>query len=200
MAGSVLPFTELCHGCGLCSLACPTDAIGEGTREIGETQRGTKQNLLFHKGLMRIGEAMAPPLIREVRHQAAEDMSGADITLLDCPPGASCPVVQSLEDVDFAILVTEPTPFGLHDLTIAAQLLRKLGLDFGVVINRDGMGPDARPFLKEHNMTLLGAIPHSLEAAGAYSRGEMLYDAIPEVRDAVARLANAIAKREGAST
>ncbi|GAB7022508.1 ATP-binding protein [Salidesulfovibrio brasiliensis] len=197
MAGSIMPFTEMCHSCGLCMLACPARCISEGKREIGKALHATTDSLSFHHGLMRIGEAMAPPLIREVKNRAAKDMDAADVSILDCPPGASCPVVQSLENVDFAVLVTEPTPFGLHDLNIAVQLLRKLDIPFGAVINREGMGPDARPFLKENDIDLLGVIPHSIEAAGAYSRGEMLYDALPDVQQAFVELAERIQERTG---
>lgn len=197
MAGSIMPFTEMCHSCGLCMLACPARCISEGKREIGTAIRGTTDSLVFHNGLMRIGEAMAPPLIREVKERAQKDIEKADITILDCPPGASCPVVQSLEGVDYAVLVTEPTPFGLHDLNIAVQLLRKLRIPFGAVINRDGMGPDARPFMEENGVELLGTIPHSIEAASAYSRGEMLYDAIPDLNKAFGRLAETIETKAG---
>ena len=170
MAGEVMVFSELCHGCGLCSLACPHDAITEGSRDIGVVRTGKAGPIAFADGLMRIGEAMAPPLIQMVKDAIAP----ADVELIDSPPGTSCPVIKSLDAVDFSVLVTEPTPFGLHDLDLAVQTLRQLGIPFGVVINRDGMGDDrVVHYLEREGIRLLGGIPHSIEAARSYSRTEL---------------------------
>ena len=170
MAGEMMVFPELCHGCGLCTLACPEKAITEGAREIGVVRVGRSGNIPYVDGLLRIGEAMAPPLIGETKSH----LPGVDVEIIDCPPGTSCPVIKALDGVDFAVLVTEPTPFGLHDLDLAVQTLQQLGIPFGVVINRDGMGDDrVHKYLAKGGITLLGTIPHSLEAAQSYSRNEL---------------------------
>lgn len=190
MGGSVMVFPELCHGCGLCTLACPEQAISEGKREIGKVHIGpstlpASAPLPMAGGEMRIGEAMAPPLIKAVKRDGPQ----ADIRILDCPPGTSCPVIAGLGSSDLAVLVTEPTPFGLHDLTLAVGVLRKMQIPFGVVINRDGMGDDrTREYLTKEGIPLLGSLPHSTEAAHCYSQGKLHIDALPDFRDAYKQL------------
>lgn len=182
MVDQVMVFPELCHSCGLCKLVCPADAVGESHREIGAMRRVKKGNLHIYGGLLRIGEAMAPPLIARVKEAARAEPKGT--TILDCPPGTTCPVIESLEGADYVILVTEPTPFGLYDLQLAVKLMQKLHYPFGVVVNRQGMGGEQEldKYLRENNIQVLGRLPHTKEAAEAYSRGELLVDAFPEFR------------------
>ncbi|WP_027722386.1 P-loop NTPase [Maridesulfovibrio zosterae] len=180
MVDAVLSFSELCHACGLCELACPANAIGQGQRLIGTSVTGKTGNINFTSGLLRIGEAMSPPLIKKVK----ELSPNSEVNIFDCPPGTSCPVVESIEGADFAILVTEPTPFGLHDLDLAAQLMKTLDMPCGVVLNRSGMGDDrVEKYLIDNNIPLLGSLPHSRTAASKYSEGGMLYDTIPGFKD-----------------
>ena len=181
MVNEVMVFPELCHSCGLCKLVCPAEAVLDGQREIGLVREGGMENLRFYSGLLRIGEAMAPPLIKKVKEYAANK---GDVQILDCPPGTSCPVIESMEGVDFVVLVTEPTPFGLNDLKLAVELTRKLNHPFGVVINRDGMGDDAvLRYLKEEEVPVLARFPHTQEAAQAYSQGKLLIDALSEFQE-----------------
>jgi MinD superfamily P-loop ATPase len=180
MVNSIMVFPELCHSCGLCNLVCPADAISDTVREVGTLRHGQGRGIDFYGGLLRIGEAMAPPLIGRVKEAA----SANDIQLLDCPPGTSCPVIESLQGADFVILVTEPTPFGLNDLRLAVGLMRKLKYPFAVVINRAGMGDDCvEKYLEKESIPLIASIPHTQEAATAYSKGELLIDAFPSFRE-----------------
>ncbi|SKA77562.1 MinD superfamily P-loop ATPase, contains an inserted ferredoxin domain [Paucidesulfovibrio gracilis DSM 16080] len=194
MAGHMMAFPELCHSCGLCELACPVNAISEGTREIGVSSIGRSEGITYYQGLLRIGEAMAPPLIKAIKQRAGE----TGLTLLDCPPGASCPVVCSLQGVDYAVLVAEPTPFGLHDLDIAVQLLRELDVPFGVVLNRAGMGDDrVERYLEKQDIPLLASLPHERDAAKAYSQGQLLIDAVPGFAEHFDTIVAAIERRTG---
>ena len=139
----VLVYPELCHGCGGCSLVCPADAITEVSREIGVLETGRAGAIQFAQGLLNVGEAMSPPVIRAVKSTAFQ----ADLTIVDAPPGTSCPVIEAVRGADFVILVTEPTPFGFHDLKLAVEMVRVLKLPFGVVINRAGLDGTKRPFV-----------------------------------------------------
>ncbi len=191
MADEVMVFPELCHSCGLCSLVCPVNAVGDDKREIGQFRHGKVRGIDFYGGLLRIGEAMAPPLIGRVKEEA--DKVVHDVQLIDAPPGASCPVIGALQGADKVILVTEPTPFGLHDLKLAVGLVRKLKYPFGVVINRAGMGDErVERYLEEEGIPLLASFPHSIEGATAYSRGDLLIDALPGFTDEYSRLWEAL--------
>ncbi|NCC24530.1 MAG: (4Fe-4S)-binding protein [Deltaproteobacteria bacterium] len=176
MAGEVMVFPELCHSCGLCALVCPAKAVSWGQRELGQYRHGLGRGVHVHGGLLRIGEAMAPPLIHKVQAEALKNPS--DVLILDSPPGTSCPVIASIEDADYVILVTEPTPFGQHDLRLAVELVRQLGLPFGVVVNRSGMGGDEAldVWLRDEAIKVLARIPHSMESAQKYSSGRLLID------------------------
>ncbi len=153
----VLTFPELCHSCGGCWIACPEDAIEQGAREIGVVEKGGVQdNLDFVQGRLRIGEAMAPPLIKAVKQRAPD----ADLQIFDAPPGTSCPVIQTVRDADYVLLVTEPTPFGLNDLRLAVEMLRELDKPFGVVINRADVGDDGvTRYCAEEEIEILVEIP-----------------------------------------
>ncbi len=180
MADRVMVFPELCHACGLCSFLCPVEAVDEATREIGLVRHGTGRGVQVWGGLLRIGEAMASPLISRVLKNAP----GEGVLIADAPPGTSCPAVETLRDVDYVILVGEPTPFGLHDFKIAVELVRKLGLALGTVINRDGMGDDQmEKYIQHERLPLLARLPYSRQAAEACSRGEPLLEAMPEFKE-----------------
>jgi len=181
----VLVYPELCHGCGGCSLVCPADAITEVSREIGVLETGQAGTIQFVQGLLNVGEAMSPPLIRAVKSTALQ----ADLTIIDAPPGTSCPVIEAAGGADFVVLVTEPTPFGFHDLKLAVEMVRALKLPFGVVINRAGLdGSEMRSYCSTQRIPILREVPDDRELAEAYSRGEMACEALPKYESLFAGL------------
>ena len=177
VAGKVLVFPELCHSCGGCLEVCPEKAIVEGHRVLGTMESGRCGDLEFRYGRLRVGEAMAPPLIRKVR----AGKSGASTIIIDAPPGTSCPVITAMRGTDFVLLVPEPTPFGLHDLRLAVDAVRVLGIPCGLVINRADLGDDGvREYAREQGLPVLMEIPYDREIAQAYSRGISIVVAMPE--------------------
>jgi MinD superfamily P-loop ATPase len=171
-------FPELCHSCGGCTLVCPTEAISERARDIGQVEYGEAGDVSFVGGRLRVGEAQSPPLIRAVLEGLPPDRS----TIIDVPPGTSCPVVTAVRAADYVLLVTEPTPFGLHDLTLAVGMLRKVQRPFGVVINRVGIGnDDVRRFCAVEDIDVLLTIPDRRQIAEAYSRGIPAIEAAPDL-------------------
>ncbi len=177
---TVLPFHELCHSCGGCMEVCPEDAISETERELGIIEKGHRNGLEFVHGKLRVGEAMSPPLIRKVREYSRAGI----VTIIDAPPGTSCPVIASMKGANFILLVTEPTPFGLHDLKLAVGAVKILGIPCGLVINRSDMGDDqVKKYAKEEDLPVLMEIPFDRRIAEAYSRGDMVVDVIPEWKD-----------------
>ncbi len=173
----VLIFPELCHGCGSCSYFCPTNAISEINKEIGYIEAGNKGELEFVHGKLNIGEMMAPPLIKAVK----EYIKPKKTTIIDAPPGTSCPVITAIKDTDFTILVTEPTPFGLNDLILAVEVTRKLNIPFGVIINRSNLGnEETDKYCMKEGIPVLMRIPFKKEIAVAYSKGIPIVEALPE--------------------
>jgi MinD superfamily P-loop ATPase len=177
--GQTLVFSNLCHGCGSCSYFCPREAIVEAPKEIGIMETGFSGDIHFVHARMNIGEAMAPPLIREELKQIKSDLT----VIIDAPPGTSCPVVESVKVSDFCILVTEPTPFGLNDLVLSVEVLRKLSIPFGIVVNRSDLGDTKTDaFCKREKIPILMKIPFRKEIAEAYSRGIPLIHAFPKYK------------------
>jgi len=180
MNGKVLVFPELCHGCAGCWLVCPTGAITEVFRQTGQIEEGKAGKIHFAQGLLNIGEAMSPPVIRAAKESAQE----VDLCIVDSPPGTSCPVIESVRDADYVLLVTEPTPFGLNDLKLAVEMVRAIDLPFGVVINRADSGDNqTKDYCASEGIDILASIPDDRQIAEAYSRGEMICDAIPHYRN-----------------
>lgn len=192
--GKVIVFPELCHGCGSCGLICPSGAITETGREVGVVESGFATGFNFIHGKSRIGEAMSPPLIKAVKKQA--DKEDFNFQVLDCPPGTSCPVIAAVSGADYVIMVTEPTPFGLYDLRLAVDVMRKIGLPFGIVINRscenDSLIED---YAKAENIDILTKIPDSRAIAECYSKGELVLKLLPEFKEAFAPLVSVIRGR-----
>jgi MinD superfamily P-loop ATPase len=176
----VLVFPELCHGCGACSYLCPESVITEEGRQVGIVERGNSGNLELVQGRLAIGEAMAPPVIREVKKY----IDPANIVIIDVPPGTSCPVVEAVEGSDFCLLVTEPTPFGLNDLSLAVEVVRKLNISCGVVINRVGIGGnEVEQYCHKEGIPILLRIPLDRNIAMLYSQGIPLIEGMPRWRE-----------------
>lgn len=164
----VLVFKELCHGCGGCTLLCPEKAISEEAREIGIIEEGSANSIRFLQGSLNIGEPMATPLIREIR----KEIDPTHITIVDVPPGTSCPVIEAVRKSDFTILVTEPTPFGLNDLVLAVSLVRELKISHGVVINQADIGDEeVKEYCKKERIPVIAEIPYDRTIAVLYSHG-----------------------------
>ncbi len=177
---SFLLFPELCHSCGGCIVVCPQKCLSEGKRELGYIESGKSGTISFHHGVLRIGEAMSPPLIKQLR----KECSTADPVIIDAPPGTSCPVIAAMHGVDYIVLVTEPTPFGLHDLQLAHETVKELGIPCGLVINRADLGDSkVQEYAKDNNLPILLEIPYSKQIAELYSRGIMMVDELPEWRE-----------------
>jgi MinD superfamily P-loop ATPase len=175
--GKVLTFPELCHGCGGCWLVCPSGAITKGNREVGVVEHGQANGLSMTQGRLRIGEAMSPPLIRQVK---ATGRDHAEFIIVDAPPGTSCPVIAAVKSADYVCLVTEPTPFGLNDLVLAVGMVRELGIPMGVVINRSDIGDrEVRSYCRDQKLPILAEIPDDRRVAEAYARGEIVTRAVP---------------------
>lgn len=177
---TVLPFHELCHSCGGCMEVCPENAITETGRELGVIERGSRNGLDFVHGRLRVGEAMSPPLIRMVRSFTNPDR----LTIIDAPPGTSCPVIAAMKGADVVLLVTEPTPFGLHDLKLAVEAIKILGIPAGLVINRADIGDDkVKAYARQEGLPILMEIPFDRSIAESYSRGELLVEVMPEYKE-----------------
>lgn len=191
LGNTILPFENLCHSCGGCIRVCPEGAITWKGRELGTIRKGKRNGIDFINGTLRIGEAMAPPLIRKVR--ASE--GGDGLTIIDAPPGTSCPVIAAMKGADFVLLVTEPTPFGLHDLKLALGAVKILDIPCGLVINRSDMGDNkVKEYAMEQSLPVLMEIPFERRIAEAYSRGELIVETMPQWKNRFIELYNNIVK------
>ncbi|MGA9347593.1 MAG: ATP-binding protein [Anaerolineae bacterium] len=183
---NVLVFPELCHGCGSCTLNCPEGAIHEVLNVTGVIEEGRAGGIRFAHGILNIGEAMAPPIIRQLKKRIGEaDLRPHSSVILDASPGTACPVVETMRGADFGLMVTEPTPFGLHDLRLAVEVARgELGLPVGVVINREGVGDrGVEDYCAAEDIPILMRIPLDRRIAEAYSEGVTVVEALPEYRE-----------------
>ena len=173
---TVLIFSELCHGCGACTMICPEKAISEGSRSVGDIFLARSGCIDIIWGELRLGEARTTPLIKAVK-----DGSESETVIVDCPPGTSCSLVESVRGTDFCLLVTEPTPFGLYDLDIALKVLEKMNVPRAVLVNKSGMGDrKVYEYLEKRNIPLLMEIPLDRKIAELYSRGEIFAEKMPE--------------------
>jgi len=197
IGNTVLPFEELCHSCGGCMEVCPEGAIKEKERVLGTIQKGRRNGLEFIHGTLRVGEAMSPPLIRKVRAFSRQ----GGVTIIDAPPGTSCPVIASMKGADFILLVTEPTPFGLYDLKLAVGAVKILDIPCGLVINRSDMGDDkVRTYAEKESLSIMMEIPFDRGIAEAYSRGELIVEYMPEWKERFIELYRRIEEIIGSNT
>lgn len=177
---TIMTFPEMCHSCKGCVMVCPEGAIKESSRELGEILIENSEGVELVYGRLRVGEAMSPPLIEKVKDHINKDM----ITIIDAPPGTSCPVIAALKNSDFILLVTEPTPFGLNDLILAVEAVRTMNLSFGIVINRCDAGNDGvLQYARKENIPVMMEIPDRRDIAENYSKGVLMVNAMPEMKD-----------------
>ncbi|WP_124066201.1 ATP-binding protein [Clostridium sp. E02] len=168
----IVIFEKLCHDCGACQIVCKTNALSYAKRSIGTMELGTSGEITCYRGVLNVGEPMAVPVIRKVLKALPKENH-----LLDCPPGTSCNVVASLNHADAAILITEPTEFGLHDLKMAVELVKRYKIPYGIIINKDdGQDNLIKQYCQKNHISLFGVVPYSMEAAAFYSKGIMLYE------------------------
>ncbi|GAQ94267.1 MinD superfamily P-loop ATPase [Thermodesulfovibrio aggregans] len=183
-SGDVLLFPHLCHGCDGCILLCPEKAMKPAHRGIGMIKIGSFEGIEFIEGRLNISEVLAPKVIEEAKAYAKKDK----ITIIDAPPGTSCPAVTAVKGSDFCILVTEPTPFGLHDLELAYEVTKALNIKAGVIINKSGDDALIEDFCRKNKIPVLLKIPFHRKIAEAYSKGIPLIKAMPEYKEIFQRL------------
>jgi MinD superfamily P-loop ATPase len=186
---SIVVFPELCHSCYACSELCPTTALPMVPKKTGRLSDFQINNLHFIESRLDIGEEQAVPTIAKTKKYVAAKYAQVCFAIFDSPPGTSCPVMEATKDADFVILVTEPTPFGLHDLQLAVETMRTFKKSFGVVINRYGIGNDeVLKYCETDQIPVLAKIPNSREIASLYASGKLIYPGIPEMRAALEQI------------
>ncbi len=179
MGKKILFLPHLCHSCGGCAIVCPRGAISEKAVKIGTVERGQAKGMDFIQGRLEIGQPTAVPIIK----QEKSHITSGRIAILDCPPGTSCPVVESLRGVDYCMMVTEPTPFGLHDLSLAVEMVRNMNIPCGVVINQADIGDEkVKEYCQRENVYVLAEIPYDRKIAEVYSRGGLIVEELPQYR------------------
>lgn len=186
---TVLTFEQLCHSCGGCRRICPSGAISAKQIKIGDVESGRTGKVDFVGGRLKISHVRTPLLIKHVKKR----MNQNGLSIIDVPPGTSCPVVESLKNVDFVLLVTEPTPFGLNDLKLAVALVRKMNLPFAVAINRDGIGNgEVEGYCQAESIDIILKLPDDRRIAEVYSSGKIIVDELPEYKSRFIDLAKSI--------
>jgi MinD superfamily P-loop ATPase len=189
IGNQIMVYPQLCHSCYACSELCPEQALPMLAHRMGVTKHFSKDNLHFVESKLDIGQEMAVPIIAQTIKYLEQKFKTDVIKIFDSPPGTSCPVIEVAKNADFIILVTEPTPFGLNDLTLAVETMKELKKPFGVVINRFGIGNnDVIEYCKKNNINIIAKIPNKKQIAELYSQGKTLFDKIPEVADELKKI------------
>jgi MinD superfamily P-loop ATPase len=193
LGSTIMVFPQLCHGCYACSELCPTSALPMIPQKMGELRHYKKDKLTFVESRLDIGQEQAVPLISQTIEYIDKNFSNIIIKLYDSPPGTSCPVIEATKDSDFVILITEPTPFGLHDLKLAVETMKNLQKNYGVVVNRYGIGnDDVLKYCEQENIPVLAKLPNERRIAELYSRGELIYKKVPEIKQQMDNIINYI--------
>ncbi len=191
----IMVFTELCHGCYACSELCPVNALPMVNSPMGKITTGKHDNLIFTEARLNVGVEQAVPLINQTHDYINNFKEKPEIVIMDSPPGTSCPMIHAVKQTDFVILVTEPTPFGLHDLQIAVETVRALKLPFAVVINRgDSNNAIINDYCKKENINVIAVIANSREVAERYSEGAMVYKTVPKFRESIIQISEYLKK------
>ena len=191
MGNTIMVFPELCHGCYACSELCTTNSLPMKPGKMGELRVYRKGDLDFIESRLIIGEEQAVPLIKQTKDYIDNKYETGVISIFDSPPGTSCPVIESIRGVDIVLLITEPTPFGLHDLKLAAGTVRKLNKPFAVIVNRSGIGNnDLYKYCIKERINIIAQIPNDRKIAELYSKGSLLYNDIPSVKKAIGKIIN----------
>ncbi len=194
----IMVFPELCHSCFACSELCPEQALPMQKVKMGELRHYEADKLHFVESRLDIGQEQAVPLIAQTLGYVDSNFDERYIRIYDAPPGTSCPVIKATQDADLVILITEPTPFGLHDLTLAIETMRELGKEFVVVVNRFGIGnDDVLRFCENEGIRVLAKLPNDRHVAELYSRGELIYPHIPEFTEQLKTISSFIANFKG---
>ncbi len=194
LAEKAVVFPELCHACGGCLMVCPVGAITFENREIGIIESGRSGDVLFVHGKLNVGQIMSPPLIKQTKEKIADN----GIAVIDSPPGTSCPVIESVKNTDYVILVTEPTPFGLSDFKLTVEVLDKLKIPYGVFINRSDLGSqETVEFCKKNMIDILATLPDDRRIAELYSNGLIASETLPEARTCFSALYENLMKKAG---
>lgn len=197
MGEMIMVFPELCHGCYACSELCPTNSLPMKQKMMGKLKQYKKNDLSFVESKLVIGEEQAVPLIKQTLDFVDDNFPERIMKIFDAPPGTSCPVIEATKDADLILLVTEPTPFGLHDLKLAAETMKELKKDFGVIINRFGIGDaNVEKYCDENHIPIIAKIPNMRKIAEIYSRGELIYTAIPEVKTQLKKVVSIISDHQ----
>ena len=186
----MLVFKESCHSCGGCEMVCPSGAISYEKRNIGQIKKGkTISGNLMEYGLLNLGELSGVKIIEKLR----ENVEDKDFVIIDSPPGTACSTVAAVEGVDYAVLVTEPTPFGLSDMKMVVDMLREMKIPFGVFVNKAGLGDDeVYKYCHLENIPLLGEIPFDTKIAEFYSKGHIFSTELSEYREVFVELSKKI--------
>ncbi|MCM1987300.1 ATP-binding protein [Methanococcoides seepicolus] len=181
----VMIFPTLCHGCGGCSIVCPNEAISEVGRTVGVIEGSVNEDLVFYQGMLKIGELMTSLVIKALQDHIDTNRTA----IIDAPPGTACPFIASVKNVDYCILVTESTPFGFHDLKLAVDVIRTLGIQFGVVVNLCDIGDNSvEKYCIEEEIPVLMKIPYDRDIARLYSQGIPFVNEMPEWKERFVKL------------